>query len=38
MTHTTKRGACAVVFDDAGRVLLVKREDFRLWVLSGGGL
>jgi len=30
MTRTTKRGACAVVLDDARQVLLVKREDFRL--------
>jgi len=38
MEPTTKRGACAVVLDDDGRVLLVKRKDFRLWVLPGGGL
>lgn len=35
---TMIEGACAVVLDAEGRVLLVKREDFRVWVLPGGRL
>ncbi|MBM3127239.1 MAG: NUDIX domain-containing protein [Chloroflexi bacterium] len=32
-------GATAIVFDeDRTRVLMVKREDFRVWVLPGGGI
>ncbi len=32
-------GATAIVFNvDRTRVLMVKREDFRVWVLPGGGI
>ncbi len=30
--------ACAIVFDDAGRVLLNQRADNQHWALPGGGL
>ena len=34
-----KATACAIVFDsDRRRVLLQKREDFRIWGLPGGGI
>lgn len=33
---TPKVGVNAVIFDDAGRVLLTQREDNRLWCMPGG--
>ena len=36
---TPTEGATAIVFsDDRTRVLMLKREDFRVWVLPGGGI
>ena len=32
------KGSCCVVFNEKGEVLLVLREDFRIWTLPGGGL
>ena len=36
--HKLRPGACAVIFDSAGRVLLGKRSDNGHWALPGGGL
>ena len=38
MPQEFKEGTCTVVLNDEGKVLLLKREDFRLWVLPGGSL
>ena len=32
------KGSSCVVFNEKGEVLLVLREDFRIWALPGGGL
>lgn len=38
MTEPRAQGTSAVIFDDRGMILLVQREDFRLWALPGGGI
>ena len=37
-TAPLRVGACAVIWDDRGRVLLTRRADNGLWCLPGGGL
>jgi len=32
------KGSCCVVINEKEEVLLVLREDFRIWTLPGGGL
>ena len=32
------KGSSCVVFNEKGEILLVLREDFRIWTLPGGGL
>lgn len=32
------KGSCCVVFNEKREILLVLREDFRIWTLPGGGL
>ena len=37
-TRLRRTGADAVIFDDAGRILLQRRADFNLWGLPGGSV